>query len=368
VRRALPFVLLVLTAPCGWLACNIIFGIDPPELAPPKPDTGRPPEDAGCVVAHWPEAPRTEDGSGNVGFIVALKEIGLSTDPPTPVTGYDLDGVCTCPGPEACVPRVAEAGAHCDEPGGRDLSMNKNVYAVISQSPGFSADRLNANLTKGRYGILARVENYNGGKNDKSVRVSVYLSSGTPGDAGPSWDGGDPWDLDPASLTSDAGPPVSQYVDDTAYVADGVLVASKLSGVKLALGVGSESIDLELAQAVMTAKVVARGDAFALEDGLVVGRWPTKNVLKAVAPLNAPGLGVPLCSPIAKALYDYAKTSICRAADISSNPARDPDKGADCDALSFGMRFVAEPAKFGGIRAKIYVDAGCKDWNDDCTK
>lgn len=371
MNRYVPFVLLLATAPCGWLACNIIFAIDPPELAAPKPDTGPAPEDAGCVLTHWPQAPRTEDGTRNLAFLVALKEIGLSTDPPNPVTGYDLDNVCTCPAPEACVSRVAEAGPHCDEPGGRDLNMNKQVFAVISQSPGTSADRLNANLTKGRYGVLAEIREYNGGKNDKSVKVSVFLSSGTSltaGDAGPSWDGGDLWDLDPLSLAGDAGMPVSQYVDTTAYVADGVLVASKLAGVKLTLGVGSESIDLELAQAVLTAKVVERGGTYALEDGLIVGRWPTKSVLRAMAPLAAPGLGVPLCSPLAKGLYDYAKGAICRAADISSNPARDPDRGADCDALSFGMRFLAEPARFGAIRAKEYADAGCKDWNDDCTK
>ena len=368
MRRFLPFALLVATAPCGWLACNIIFGIDPPELALPRPDTGSPPEDAGCVVAHWPGAPRTEDGTANLSFLVALKEIGLSTDPPNPVTGYDLDNVCTCPGPEACITRVPEAGLHCDEPGGRDLSMNKQVFAVISQSPSFSADRLNANLTKGRYGILAENKDYNGGKNDKAVTVSIFLSSGTPGDAGPAWDAGDPWDLDPAALAGDAGGPVSRYVDTTAYVADGVLVASQLTGIKLTLGVGSESLDLELSQSVLTAKVVARGGTYALEDGLIVGRWPTKSVLKAMGPLNAPGLGVPLCSPGAKALYDYAKGAICRAADISSNPVRDLDKGADCDALSFAMRFLAEPAKFGGLRAKVYADAGCRDLTDDCTK
>lgn len=372
MRRFASIAVLLLTAPFGWFACNIIFGIDPPELAvPPAPDTGAPVEDtgAGCVLSHWPEAPRTEDGEGNVRFVVALKEIGLSTLPPTPVSGFDLDGQCTCaPGPRTCVPRVPDAGQHCDEPGGRDISMNRNVFELIAQSPGFSAETLNANLVKGRYGVLAEISDYNGGKNDKSVKVSVFLSSGTQGDAGPGWDGGDPWDLDPKSLADDAGPPTSIYVDTTAYVTDGVLVASRLNGVKLALGVGSESVDLELAQGVMSARIVPRGGGFALDEGTIAGRWPTQNVLKAIAPLNAPGLGVPLCSPLSKPLYDFAKGVICRAADISSNPARDDDRGADCDALSFAMRFVAEPARFGTIRAKDYGDAGCRDWNDDCTK
>ncbi len=369
MRRLASIVALLATAPFGWFACNIIFGIDPPELAvPPAPDTGAPPGDSGCVLARWPEAPRTEDGTDTVRFVVALKEIGLSTLPPTPVTGFDLDGQCTCPGPRTCVPRASDAGQHCDEPGGRDISMNRNVFELIAQSPGFSAETLNANLIKGRYGVLVEISDYNGGKNDKSVRVSMFLSSGTAGDAGPGWDGGDPWDLDPKSLAGDAGAPTSVYVDTSAYVTDGVLVASRLTGVKLSLGVGGEAVDLELAQGVMSAKIVARGGGYALEGGTIAGRWPTKNVLKAIAPLNAPGLDVPLCSPLGKTLYDFAKGVICRAADVSSNAARDEDKGADCDALSFAMRFVAEPARFGVVRAKDYGDAGCRDWNDDCTK
>lgn len=371
VKRFLPFAILIATAPCGWLACNIIFGIDPPELVTPKQplvDSGPPVDETGCAKVQWPKAPLTEDGTSDISFVVALKEIGLSTDPPNPVTGYDLDNVCTCPGPRACVPTTMEAGTHCDDPGGRDLSMNRNVFAVILQSPGFSTETLNANLQKGRYGILAEISGYNGGKNDKAVTVAMYLSSGTSGDAGPGWDGGDPWDLDPRTLESDAGPPRPAYVDRSAYVADGVLVASSFSGVKLSIGVGSEAIDLELGQSVFTAKIVPRAGTFAFTDGIIAGRWPTKNILSAIAPLTAPGLGVPLCSPIGKPLYDYAKGVVCRSADLSTNPIRDLDRGAECDALSFAMRFTAEPAKLGSVRAKLNADAGCLGWNDDCTK
>ncbi|MBI2394779.1 MAG: hypothetical protein HYV09_34740 [Deltaproteobacteria bacterium] len=370
-RRLLPWVALVLTAPFGWMACSTLLGIEEPELRAPPPvaDTGVPPEEAGCVPATWPEPPTSEDtADADVSFIVALRSVGLSTDPPNPVTGFDLDGWCTCPAPEACKPRDPDAGRHCDEPNGQDLSLNRDVLKVITQSPSFSPDRLNADMTKGKYGILAEVRGYNGGLDDRVVEVSVFLSSGTTSDAGPSWDGGDPWDLDPSSLASDGGPPASRFVDTSAYVRGGVLVASKLGGVKLVLGTGPESIELLLSQAVMTAKIVKRPSGYALENGVIAGRWPTRNILTAIAPLNAPFLGVPLCSDSAKVAYNYAKLTVCNAADLSSNPSRDKDRGADCDALSFALQFAAEPASFGVLRVKPVPDGGCTGWVDDCNK
>jgi hypothetical protein len=370
--------LLVATAPFGWFACNILFGIDEPILAQPKVDSGVLESDTGCVPAKWPSAPTTEDGTGDRTFVVALRKIDVDVDPPAPLTGWDLDGVCTCPGPPACVrryqasPEMGDAGEHCDDPGGRDVTLNREVLKVITQSPSFSTARLNETLETGRYGIIAEIRGYNGGQNDKSVQVALMMSAGTPGDAGPSWDGGsDRWDLDPASLKSgDASPFVPAYIDNTAYVTDGVLVASKLAGVKISLGVGSESIDLDLGQAVFTAKLVPVGSSYALHDGTIAGRWTAANILRAIAPLNAPFIpgNPPLCSPGAKLAYDYAKKTICAAADLSQNPERDKDRGADCDALSFGMRFTSEPAKIGGIRARLGNDAGCPPWTDDCTK
>lgn len=381
-HRIGPWLALLLTAPFGWVACNTLLGIEEPELAPndatPPEDTGAPPGDtgSGCVPARWPEAPTTEDPSGSdVTFIAAVKSIGLSLDPPAPVTGYDLDGVCTCPtDPESCV-LPAGSKSHCDDPGGRDVSLNRNVASFLLKTPGFSPEDLNTGLANGKFGILAEVRGYNGGANDKQVEVSMFLSSGTSSgiptvDAGPpGWDGGDKWDLDPTSLagSTDAGPPVSQYVDTTAYVRDGVLVASRLNGMKLTLGAGTATVTLEMTQGGMTAKVVKRGGGYALEGGVIFGRMPTASMLKAVGPLPTPGGTAPLCTNAI--FFSVVKQAVCGAADVSSNPARDLDRGAACDAVSFALRFEAEPALLGGRRPGPRLDAGCPPgWSADCTK
>jgi hypothetical protein len=364
--------LLAALAPFGWFACNQLFGIDEPTLGTPAADTGVSDSTPECVLAKWPAAPTTEDGTTDRTFVVALRKVELDVDPPAPLTGWDLDGVCTCPGPPSCIRRnqPADGGASCDDPGGRDIALNREVFKVIAQSPSFSTTRLNEELEQGKYGIIAEITGYNGGQNDKAVQVALYMSSGVQGDAGASWDGGtDLWDLDPTSLKSgDAAPRIPAYVDNTAWVSDGVLVASKLTGVKLSLGTGATSIELELGQAVFTAKIVPRGLGYALEQGTIAGRWSAANLLRAIGPLNAPFLDTPLCSPGGRLAYNYAKTTICGAVDLSQNPDRDKDRGAECDALSFGMRFVSEPASIGAVRAKVAYDAGCPVSDDDCTK
>lgn len=372
-RRFASFAAVVLGATFGWVACNTLLGIEEPELAPPA-DTGAASEtgaeSGGCVPEHWPVAPTTDDPSdaGDVTFVSALKAIGLSLDPPAPPTGYDLDGVCSCPGPETCV-RPSGAPQHCDDDKGRDVSLNRDVASYLLKTPGFSPEDLNIGLERGAYGLLIQVGGYNGTPNDKQVEVSMFLSSGTGGDAGPGWDGGDRWDLDPTGLAGgfDGGPPVSQFVDTTAYVRDGVLVASRLNGLKITLGAAPAAVTLEATQGVMTAKVVRRGDTWALEGGVLAGRWPTNAMLKAVAPLPAPGSAAPLCDSANTVFYNIVKTAVCRAADLSSNPTRDVDRGAACDALSFAVRFDAEPAQFGKPRSGPRLDGGCPStWSDKC--
>lgn len=376
IRRLAPFALLI-AAPSTWLACNAILGIDEPELRPPSSppvdtdptDTG--PGDAGCAKTTWPAPPSSDepsdggDASHETSFVVAARSLGFGLDPSLSPIGFDLDGTCTCPERESCVPR-GDAGAHCDDPGGLDLSLNKAVLAVIKEAPGFNEENLNDGLSRGRFGVLVEVSGYNGGPNDRQVEVAMFLSSGTSGDATPTWTADDRWDLDPSSLASDAGPPRSVYVDKTAYVRDFVLVASRLQGAKLALGEGANAFELDLGQTVLAARIVRESDgAFALEGGNIAARWPTQNVLKAIAPLNDPFDAGPICkSPL---VYKLAKSTICAAADLSTNPLRDRT-GADCDAISLGLRFRASPASFGVVRPKPVPIDTCPGFVDDCNR
>lgn len=347
-------------------ACNVIAGIDAPELAPPN-DTGVATDDTrNCNSAQWPGQPAGDDpgDAGDREFVVALRTMSFGIDPTKPI-GYDLDDTCTCPEPDTCK-RPGDAGPRCDEPGGRDVAMNQDILSIVQTAKGFSEADLNSGLERGRFGALIQVRKWNGTPNDVQVDVAILLSPGFSGrfsDAGPAWDGGDSWDIDPITLSNEAMK-TPKYVDGNAYVKDGVLVATRLDGARLGLGYGGSVAEVVFTETVLTGKIVPRGDTFAIEGGMLAGRWPTQNALTGVANLSDPFLGGPLCA--SSLTYKTVKQKICNAADISSAKSRDHG-AAPCDALSLGIRFTAEPALFGGVFAKSIGDGGpCATWVDEC--
>ena len=51
-----------------------------------------------CESVKWPSRPAT-DGADIGDVVLAVERVNLGTSPEPKLTGYDLDGVCTCPGP-----------------------------------------------------------------------------------------------------------------------------------------------------------------------------------------------------------------------------------------------------------------------------
>lgn len=327
--------------------------------------------DGGCALAHPPARPTTEDGTRDVDFVVALRSLnfGASVDAGAITSvGYDLDGVCTCPGPPSCVTNDVKQ-MHCDDDAGRDNSGGALLkeFALLSGGT-FSQDTLNNNVNRGTYGLLVRIEHYNGGKNDKSVVVSIFVSNGTPpgpdGGAGdhamPSWDGNDDWTIDSASVFggADAGRVIPNFADTNAYVANGVLVAS--IDFPLTLG-GSGVVTLDFVGGFVTANVVANGSTFKLTDGILAGRWPTAKLLATLGALQLGGVNV--CP--GTQTYKDVKSRVCGAADVTANVTA--DAAAPCSALSMGIQFSADPAKLGPVEARPTGAPPCPDAGpDDC--
>jgi hypothetical protein len=386
LRQVGPLVALTGLA-LAWLACNAVLGIDPPEHAAPANETGGDggDDDAGCH-ARWPGRPTIEDGDGKPDrtLLFAINYIEFDPKTVTVPLGYDLDDTCTCigtpAGPESCNRHPEATTPRCDEASGRDIAFNVAALPVLAKSKGFNEDQLRNGLRNGAYGILVGVSGWNGGSNDKTVRISVFFSSGfatgdagvdAASEAGPA--AGQAWDIDPSSVTSgDAGfEPRARYFDDNAYVTNGVVVASRLLGAQISLGTGRDEILIDVSQSVLTAKVGKDSDGnYVLSDGQIAGRWPTKNVLKTVAGLQDPlsDSGRSVCDDPAKIAYTLAKSTICGAADIANRVDLD-NTGAVCDAISLGISFTAKTATFGKERPHdIGRDGGCwQTWSDDCT-
>jgi hypothetical protein len=317
--------------------------------------------DGGCTLVHPPAPPTQTDPSdaGDLDLVFAVRtfDLGLTVDggAPPPI-GYDLDGLCTCPGPVDCVPTLTGSPA-CDEPGGRDNAGGAlfNEFFQLSMGSFFSQAGLNTQIANGLTSLLVRVRNYNGTLNDAQVELSVYVSDGTPpgadgGRSTPTWSGADAWIVDGRSVFGASGPPITPVagaVDSTAYVVDGVVVGS-LSDYFVPLQFDENDLLLiEMNAGLVTGTLMpASGGDWTVPDGLVSGRVAASNLMAAFAYVHDPSNTSQYLCP-SSSTYPQLQALICPALDITANPTA--SHAQTCDALSMQFGFAAQSAQFGPV-------------------
>ena len=377
-----PAIALAIWQGCSIYDSSLLVGLDGggdvvSDVGPP--DTGD-----GCNHARWPGRPAADDDASvqDIEFYNALEILdfgagdgGASSQS---VIGVDLDNICTCEGtplgPDSCNP-FPDSGTQCDEEGGIDDSLGSLVKAFSGSTNFFDQGYINQNLSKGIFGALFRVRNYNGQANDTKVEVSIFVSNGTQGagtDAGPTipqWKGNDVWTIDPKSLLGgtigDAGPVPLVAYDLNAYVSNYTLVGN-ISDMPLAIGAatGEGLITIDLTGGLVVAKLTPSGNTFKAQ-GIVAGRWETRKLLTAMQVLHDPfDFDAALCGN--DAIYQLLKGRICGIQDIATN-VLDDGKNAPCNALSLSFAFTSVPAKYGSVFAPDASPGGCgPQWNDQC--
>lgn len=307
----------------------------------------------GCVGERPPPRPSADDPTSDpdLDLILAVSGVDLGLDGGARLS-VNLDGKCTCPEVESCKPRI-DAPKHCDDDAGRDNSAGPLLSRFALLSSQFDPTGVNKRIAEGGTGLLVHIRRWNGTPNDRSIELSMLTSLGTrptsdAGDAGnplPKHDGTDEWIAAASSLQGGSGPPyVSKYVDSNAYVAGGVLVG--LLDFPLALTGGFSAAFLQLRGTYVIARLDKDSRGWSLRDGRMTGRWDMKNLLSSMQVVDDPlNPGQFLCG--ANVTYQALKKEICKSADIMSNPAND---GTDiqCDAISLGVGFEAEPAILNG--------------------
>ncbi len=311
----------------------------------------------GCVGDRPPVRPAVDDPSSgpDLEVVVAVNAIDLGLDGGTQLA-FNLDGKCTCPEVESCIPN-AESQKHCDDDAGRDNSATPLLKKFSALSSDFDPSSVNGRISTGKTGLVARIQRWNGTPNDRSVDFAVLTSEGTrptsdAGDAGnpePLHDGKDEWLIASVSLQGGAGPPyVAKYSDANAYVANGVVVG--IVDFPLALTGGLSGAFLQLRGTYVTARLAKDSRGWAMHDGRISGRWDTKNLLTALQVVDDPlNPGQFLCG--SNLTYQALKKEICKSADISSNPGND-GTNAPCDAISLAIGFDTDPALIGGYQAQ----------------
>jgi hypothetical protein len=341
-----------------------------------------------CNHATFPGRPATDDASNTgmpVTIVAAMQSIdlGVAADGgpiptgPFPNLGWDLDGYCTCPGPPSCM--QAQLPLNCDDDAGRDhtgLELFRKL-GVTAQAGNAAANQA---MKTGQYGLVVQIAGYNSQPNDPQVSVSLYASGGVlgTGDGGTvqvNHDGNDKWSIDPRYVnggpsivgTDCAGNPACSplYIDDSAYVANGVLVA-QFPEIPITFG-GRANLGgavMDLTQAILVGKLTpfsfsTGGSSYAIENGSISGRWGSSKLLSNMATIPDPtqDSGAFLCGP--DTAYQLLKTYICSLQDIPSNPGFDISRNSPCDAISMAFGFSAEPARLGVVAPQPPTPAGC---------
>jgi hypothetical protein len=305
---------------------------------------------SGCMAQRWPDNPMGGPSGGDASFVVAFDSLDFAyTDP----IGFDLDNVCTCVGDAGSSCVTPSGGRACDQPGGRDVYGNILLNGLGTEFDALAPQTLNGDVSAGDFGVLLEVDNYNGESNDQGVTVKAFASPGTTQQP-PRHDGTDVWYVAPDSVVGGSTMPpyaAPKYQTFDAYVVDYVLVAHLSGGFGLVArpnaGGANNPVTLNLSDLWLSGTLVPPGDGggWTITKGNVGARWPISRVLDDIHALSGSN-GESLCGT--DPYYVIAKSMICGALDIASNPSAD-NTGVPCDALGLGIGFTGEPAIIGDV-------------------
>jgi hypothetical protein len=329
-----------------------------------------------CETTETPPRPTDAPTTPELDRWFGLHVIRLgSPEQPASVPGLDLDDADTCNAtcqgePECAEPdflselTASQAQERCDFPGAVD---NSSVYLfdLAGSFIGATDSDLSDQADAGQWSLLLRVSEWNGGEEDGSVMVSLYSTPGfqppveggtssTASGAGgaepasPAWEGSDTWAIDGRSLaeTGNIDAPAFQA---SGYVSGGTIVAD-LGG---DFYVGTARIPVQIASGRLIAPLVVDDDDTASVRGAIFGgRWPVRDFLTALGALVIDG--EPFCNQ--GSFFDNVAQRACRLVDVSV------DQGiSDCDSLSFGIGFDADPVRPGTVVEPMGEPADCPE-------
>jgi hypothetical protein len=303
----------------------------------------------------------TASPADTVEITVVLKEVDFGDGGPDGGAprygekGYDLDGVCTVPGPSSCTPQPWIGDVTSDGPRGQDnaigrlLQVQKAEFGV--QAAGTAVD--NDAVARGADAPTAvlRVKNFGGLSEDERVEVDWFVpapleASADGGVKAPAFDASDSWPILSTTVADatvkSAADTVSKDRDESAYVTRNLLVAH-FDHVVIPL----RNSYFDTYDVVLTGEL--RRDiatkVWSIENGTFAGHAHVDDLLAVIPEIAHTIFGATLCTDNTLN-YAPVKRYICNSADMPATPA-----GGPCTETSFGIGFTTAPASLGAVVA-----------------
>jgi hypothetical protein len=363
VRRAHRAILAILGLP-SLAACVAVLGMDElsegrgvdasSEASAPPPGPCLPP-----AIAE-PDRPPPQDKTVRDSVFFAFRELDFGIDAAAEPAGYDLDRTKTTDldGGGSCL--FADGGDvgrlekyWLDPPSGVDNAVQTLIQTLGTFVPTMAPEIINRRLVDRRYGLVLRIDGWNGTANDDDIRVLVFPTIGywlPLDDGGLSAEGDRPEVPPPTSFEPD-----EQLIADqrfqagegstlfslSAWIANGRLVA-RFDDLTVPIRSSIDELrafDISLHEAWITGTLVPTGGEGrpALERGVIAGRLGAESLLREMALLFDTQTRTYACAG-RSFLTGLALDLGCSARDIRAGHC-DDRKRLPCNALSFGARF-----------------------------
>lgn len=283
--------------------------------------------------------------------------------------GLDLDGVCTnaatcsetvdqtsC---RTASPQIPFDGDQCRDNTFARLQPVAAMVPDLGTVFGLSEDVFNCALHNGDYSIVTKISGYNGELDDDAVRLDMYTSVGTEPPAPwecpeenfaathPLWRATHKWLIDESLLQgayeTEGELPPSSLGTDEAYVRGGYIVAMLPPDAIIRMA-GDNALypgfAVKLQQGMLVGRLTrTREGTWNVRDGMLTGRFKNQDLLEAFRQIGlCPG------GPQDE-YYQSVVMYVTETADVLADGETDPER--DCDAMSVGILFNADPATPG---------------------
>jgi hypothetical protein len=292
------------------------------------------------------------DGTASVTMAVSKLYLG-DTDPdgtPDKVNGwkkfgYDLDGKqSTATSTDLCKPRdnASPKNVYPDGDEGRDNSFGKNILPIILGIASDATQKINDGLASGSFTIMLDMQKLGSGSNYSPIVTNLF--AGAELGAAPKWDGSDVWPVRPELLVDPNDITKGSKVNfPMAYVNNNVWVSGSKGDVTLSLSVSGFTLDLTIANAVITVEMDAAHKKGT--KGVIAGVLKTDQLTTELKKV-AGSFDASLCSGNT---IDSIVAQISQASDILADGTQDPTK--ECDGISVGLGFDADIIQLGPVAA-----------------